>query len=101
MYSGHCQQVEVGKDDYRDHVRKGRHMNARSIRNRLLRVERKIHPSADMGFTLEELCRCMWREDKRKFMEIAKDSSLTLFVHQFKVDDASRGGVDGEMRRLE
>jgi hypothetical protein len=76
-------------------------MNARNIRNRLLRIERKIRPPDDVGFTLEGLCRCMWREDKRKFMEIAKDSSLRLFVHQFKADDAARGGSAGKMRRPE
>jgi hypothetical protein len=42
-------------------------MNARSIRNRLLRVERKTRPPDDVGFTLEELCRCMWREDNRLY----------------------------------
>jgi hypothetical protein len=70
-------------------------------KHRLKKLEQRLLPSDHGACRLEELCRAMWRDDKRKFMEIAKDSSLTLFVHQFKVDDASRGGVDGEMRRLE
>jgi hypothetical protein len=43
----------------------------------------------------------MWREEKRKFLEIAKDSSLSLFVHQFEFDDAARGGADRQMGRQE
>ena len=54
----------------------------RSIRNRLLRIERTFQPQDD-GFTLEELCHAKWREDRRRFREIAKDSSLSLFVRQF------------------
>jgi hypothetical protein len=72
-------------------------MNARNIRNRLQKIERKIQPPGDSGFTLEELCRCMWREDECKFMEIAKDSSLRLFVHQFKAD----GAVERQLQRRE
>jgi|HubBroStandDraft_5_1064220.scaffolds.fasta_scaffold1347669_1 hypothetical protein len=76
-------------------------MNARNIRNRLLRVERRILPPGDVGFTLEALCRCMWREDKYKFMAMAKDSSLMLFVHQFKADDAARSGAERHLQRRE
>jgi hypothetical protein len=74
-------------------------MNTRSIRNRLLSVERKIQPPRDAGFTLEELCRCMWREDKRKFLEIASDTSLSLFVRQFEFEDVERCVADRHMRR--
>jgi hypothetical protein len=71
-------------------------MNARSIRNRLLRVEREIQPPDDVGFTLEELCRSMWREDKRKFLEMAKGTSFNLFARQFEFEDAEH---DRQMRR--
>jgi hypothetical protein len=74
-------------------------MNARSIRNRLLRVERRIRPEKDESFTLEELCRCMWREDKRKFSESAKGSSLSLFLRQFELEDEECGRADRQIRR--
>jgi hypothetical protein len=76
-------------------------MNIQSIRNRLLRVERKIQPGHDTSFTLEELCRCMWRNDKRKFLKIASDTGLRLFVRQFEFEDVERGGPDRQMRRRE
>jgi hypothetical protein len=76
-------------------------MNARSMRNRLLRVERKIRPLDDTGFTLEQLCGAMWREDKRNFSKIAKGTNLSLFVLQFELDDVERGGADRDTRRRE
>jgi hypothetical protein len=80
---------------------KGRHMNARSIRQRLLKVERKIGPRDDGTCTLEELCRAMWQEDKCRFREIAKGSSLTLFVRQFEIDEAARAEGERRMRPRE
>jgi hypothetical protein len=74
-------------------------MNTRSIRNRLLSVERKIQPPRDASFTLEELCRCMWREDKRKFLQNLNDTSLSFFARQFEIEDAEHDGVDRQMRR--
>jgi hypothetical protein len=67
-------------------------MNARSIRNRLLRVEQRIRPQDDSSFTFEELCRCMWREDQREFIKIAKDTSLGLFLRQFEFEEVERRG---------
>ena len=72
-----------------------------SIRNRLLRVERNIRPQGDTGFTLEELCRYMWREDKRKFVKIAQGTSLSLFVRQFEFEEVERAEADRRMRRQE
>ena len=76
-------------------------MNVRSIMNRLLRVERNIRPRGDGSFTLEELCRYMWREDKRKFLKIAQDTSLSLFARQFEFEDVERAEADRRMRRQE
>jgi len=76
-------------------------MHARSIRNRLLRLAQNIRPQGDESFTLEELCRSMWREDKRKFLQIAKGTSLSLFVRQFELDDVERGERGRQMRRRE
>jgi hypothetical protein len=53
---------------------------------------------SDVGTcTLEELCRAMWRQDKRQFLEIAKSSSLSLFARQFEIDDIERGRADCHM----
>jgi hypothetical protein len=76
-------------------------MSARSIRNRLLRVERKIRPTDDGGFTLEQLCRCMWRKDKRKFLEIANDTALGFFVRQFESEEVERRAACRQIRRRE
>jgi hypothetical protein len=40
----------------------------------------------------------MWREDKRKFLEIANETRLSLFVRQFEFEDVERGGADRQMR---
>lgn len=74
-------------------------MNTRSIRNRLLRVERRIRPEQHESFTLEELCRCVWREDKRKFSESVKGSNLSLFLRQFELEDEERDWAGRQIRR--
>jgi hypothetical protein len=71
------------------------------ICSRLKKLERRLSPSDDGTFTLEELCRAMWREDKRKFLEIANDTSLSLFACQFDFEDAEHGRADRQMRRHE
>ena len=38
----------------------------------------------------------MWREDKRKFLEMAKGTSFNLFARQFEFEDAEH---DRQMRR--
>jgi hypothetical protein len=43
------------------------------------------------------LCRCIWRQDKRKFVEIAKGTSLRLLARQFEFEDVERG-VDRQSR---
>jgi hypothetical protein len=75
-------------------------MNTRSIRNRLLRIERKIQPPGD-GFTLEELCRASWRDARQQFLKMAHGTSLSLFVRQFESEDLERGGADRHVRRSE
>lgn len=69
------------------------------IYNRLKKLEQRLSPSDDGTFTLEELCRAIWREDNRKFLEIVKDTSLSLFAHQFELEDEARGRAALHMRR--
>jgi len=56
------------------------------INHRLKKLEQRLSPSDDGACTLEELCRAMWRRDKRDFKEIVKDTSLSLLVRQFELD---------------
>jgi hypothetical protein len=44
------------------------------------------------------LCRCMWREDKRKFLEIANETRLGLLVRQFEFEDLERCRADSQRR---
>jgi hypothetical protein len=69
------------------------------IYNRLKKLEQRLSPPDDRTFTLEELCRAMWREDKGKFLAIAKYTSLSLFARQFEIDDLGRAAADRQMRR--
>ncbi len=76
-------------------------MNVRGLKNRLLKIERRILQCDDGTFTLEELCRSMWHQDKRKFLEIANGSNLSLFARQFELDAAERAATDRQMRPQE
>jgi hypothetical protein len=44
------------------------------IRRRLERIDRAMQPPADNGFTLERLCRHVWRRDKSQFRKLALNS---------------------------
>jgi len=57
------------------------------LRSRLKALE-KTHPQHDGTFTLEEVCRALWRKDERRFRRIAQHSTLTLFIPQFEREDA-------------
>jgi len=65
-------------------------MSTRQILKRVAKLEDLICPRSDgnTSITLEELCRSMWRSDKQRFMEIAKNNSYQLFVYQFQREDA-------------
>ena len=65
-------------------------MSARQIRKRLERIGERICPRGDGTFTLEELCRAMWRENKAAYMRKVEkgDWALQYFVTQFEYEDA-------------
>jgi hypothetical protein len=66
-------------------------MSTRQILKRVSKLENLICPQSDgnTSHTLEELCRSSWRHDKKRFMEMAKDTGhYGLFVHQFQREDA-------------
>lgn len=68
-------------------------MNTTKIKSRLANLERKLPPTKDVTCTLAELCRAMYREQKRDFLKIARDSSLGYFVVEFEREDAEREGL--------
>jgi hypothetical protein len=75
-------------------------MRTRQILKRVAKLEDLICPRSDgnTSITLEELCRSMWRSDKKHFIEIAKNNSYQLFVYQFEQEDANAAALKG--RRL-
>jgi hypothetical protein len=70
------------------------------IYDRLKKLERRLLPSDDGACTLEELCRSMWLSDKKHFLELAKDTTLSLFATQFELDDAERRQMKRAFRNV-
>ena len=62
------------------------------IRRRVEKLAAKLSPTSDRSFTLEELCRLMWRQHKRGFLALANGDCphLRVFVTSFERDDAQR-----------
>ena len=62
-----------------------------NLRRRLKALE-QLSPEHDETFTLEELCRAMWRTNKTNFMKVVEKCDLDLrhFVRQFEFEDAGR-----------
>jgi hypothetical protein len=63
-------------------------MSTRQSLKRVANLEERMCPQSDGMWTLEELCRSLWRKNKKRFMEIAKNTSYQLFVYQFQREDA-------------
>lgn len=60
----------------------------RELIKRVGRLERAACAGSGGDFTLEELCRWIWRLDKRRFLILARKSNLTYFISQFEFEDA-------------
>jgi len=65
-------------------------MNFKRINGRLKKLECVLAPPDDGAFTLEELCRAMWRASKAEFLKLARGTNLGLFSAQFEREDAER-----------
>ena len=65
-------------------------MNASRVKQRLKKLEDRLCPDTDETFTLEQLCRAMWRKDKSRFRKLAKQTRLDHFMRQFEFEDAER-----------
>ena len=78
-------------------------MSIHQLLNRALNLERLLPHARDQTYTLEEICRSMWRQNKSHLIEIAKNNSYQLFVYQFEREDAeaaaSRSGRFSARRR--
>ena len=62
-------------------------MTTRQMRKRVEALE-KVAPKHDRTFTLEQLCRWLWRQDKRAFVKVAEETGTFSFVSQFELEDA-------------
>jgi hypothetical protein len=59
---------------------------------RLDRLTAKIRPNGRREYTLEELCREYWRQDKRGFVAFTQQSftGLRVFAEMFQHEDEAR-----------
>ena len=68
-------------------------MSTRQMWKRLAKVEELICRKRDDGqYTLEELCRAIWRQDENGYRKIVdrEASSLGFFIPQFEREDLER-----------
>ena len=63
-------------------------MSTNQLRKRVGKIEQRVGTHHDGLYTLEELCRMMWRDGGRE--ELKADSSLRCFAIQFEREDAER-----------
>ncbi len=82
-------------------------MSTRYLLNRLEKVEERMFPKRDDGtLTLEELCRAIWRQDRKGLEKITSGEycSLRHFIRQFEREDsldASRTRMGTSFRNSE
>jgi hypothetical protein len=64
-------------------------MRTSQIQKRLQTLSGKICPNAKRGYTLEELCRVYWRQDKRGFVAFMQRefTGLRVFAEMFQHED--------------
>jgi hypothetical protein len=68
-------------------------MAASQIRKRVEKLAARICLSGSRPHTFEDLCRLMWRHDKRGFLALANGDCpyLRIFVTSLELEDAQRG----------
>jgi hypothetical protein len=60
----------------------------RQIQKRLQKLGESIRPD-DNSFTFEELCRSLWRKNKKAFKKLVdQDCMFGIYVAQFELEDA-------------
>jgi hypothetical protein len=68
-------------------------MMTRQLSARVSRIEKRIHPPDDGTFTLEELCRFMWRRNPAHCVELSQEPGEWIFrsyIPMFEAEDAKR-----------
>jgi len=66
-------------------------MNTRLLGKPIDNIERRVCPKHDGIYTLEELCRIMWREDRASLKEIATNwPASNLLIAKFEREDTER-----------
>ena len=68
-------------------------MNTQHRLKRVAKLQNLLSQRSDGSSTLEELCRSMWRANKKSFIEMAKNNSYQLFVYQFEQEDANAASI--------
>jgi hypothetical protein len=68
-------------------------MNTQQRLKRVAKLQNLLSPHPDGGSTLEELCRSMWRSNKKYFIEMAKNNSYQLYVYKFEQEDANAASM--------
>jgi hypothetical protein len=70
------------------------------MRRRLAKVQEKVSPEHDGSFTLEEVCRLLWRRDRKQYMELVAEGFhlARFFKEQFEREEAATGST-GRVRR--
>jgi hypothetical protein len=65
-------------------------MTTRQMRKRVEALE-KVAPKDDRTFTLEQLCRRLWRQDQRAFLKVVEETGTfsSSFVSQFELESES------------
>jgi len=60
----------------------------RQIHKRLQKLRETVGPDDNL-FTFEELCRSMWRKNKKEFKKLVHvDPNFAIYVGQFELEDA-------------
>ena len=75
-------------------------MKIAHMQRRLKRLEAKICPNRS-GYTMEELCRLLWRQSKKKYISMAhRDCQhIRCFIDLFEREDAERETTKARRRR--
>lgn len=73
-------------------------MSTRQIRRRVEKLEERYPRKDPNSYTLEELFRKMWREDKENYMRETKKWGwpMTRYIPQFEQEDAERATSHSE-----
>jgi hypothetical protein len=68
-------------------------MITRQLSRRVRRIEERVRPKDASGFTLEELCRAMWRSNPAQCVQISQELgeyTFRSFIPRFEAEDARR-----------